>query len=48
VLKERDKVNALLKRNVLENISPWGVTVELLEMKDMEINAPESSKTTPN
>jgi regulator of protease activity HflC (stomatin/prohibitin superfamily) len=37
VLKERDKINALLKRNVLENTSPWGVTVELLEMKDVEI-----------
>src|SRR5580693_6116301 len=24
VLKERDKINALLKRNVLENTSPWG------------------------
>src|SRR3984885_1879629 len=37
VLKERDKINALLKRNVLENTSTWGVTVELLEMKDVEI-----------
>ncbi len=37
VLKERDKINALLKRNVLENTSAWGVTVELLEMKDVEI-----------
>jgi regulator of protease activity HflC (stomatin/prohibitin superfamily) len=37
VLKSRDKINAVLKRNVLENISPWGVTVELLEMKDVEI-----------
>jgi regulator of protease activity HflC (stomatin/prohibitin superfamily) len=37
VLKERDKINALLKRNVLDNTSAWGVTVELLEMKDVEI-----------
>ena len=37
VLKERDKINALLKRNVLENTGNWGVTVELLEMKDVEI-----------
>jgi hypothetical protein len=37
VLKERDKINALLKRNVLENTNAWGVTVELLEMKDVEI-----------
>jgi Aldo/keto reductase family/SPFH domain / Band 7 family len=37
VLKERDKINALLKRNVLENTSAWGVAVELLEMKDVLI-----------
>src|SRR5579863_9033220 len=36
VLKERDKINALLKRNVVESTIPWGVTVELLEMKDVE------------
>ena len=37
VLKERDKINALLKRNVFESTEGWGVTVELLEMKDVEI-----------
>ena len=37
VLKARDQINALLKRNVSENITPWGVAVELLEMKDVEI-----------
>ena len=37
ILKERDKINALLKRNVLENTSAWGVAVELLEMKDVEV-----------
>src|SRR6202142_3118646 len=37
VLKERDKINALLKRNVIEATTPWGVNVELLEMKDVEI-----------
>src|SRR5579862_8128759 len=37
VLKARDQINALLKRNVMENIAPWGVVVELLEMKDVEI-----------
>ena len=37
VLKERDKINALFKRNVLENTANWGVTVDLLEMKDVEI-----------
>jgi regulator of protease activity HflC (stomatin/prohibitin superfamily) len=37
VLKARDQINGILKRNVVENITPWGVTVELLEMKDVEI-----------
>src|SRR6202042_3189931 len=37
VLKERDKINALLKKNVTETTAPWGVAVELLEMKDVEI-----------
>jgi regulator of protease activity HflC (stomatin/prohibitin superfamily) len=37
VLRERDKINALLKKNVRENTTPWGVTFELLEMKDVEI-----------
>ena len=37
VLKERDKINALLKRTVYDTTTPWGVNVELLEMKDVEI-----------
>jgi regulator of protease activity HflC (stomatin/prohibitin superfamily) len=37
VLKERDKINALLHRNVAETTTPWGVSIELLEMKDVEI-----------
>jgi regulator of protease activity HflC (stomatin/prohibitin superfamily) len=37
VLKERDKINALLRSTVYETTTPWGVTVELLEMKDVEI-----------
>jgi len=37
VLKERDKINALLRRTVHETTAPWGVKVELLEMKDVEI-----------
>lgn len=37
VLKARDKINALLKKNVIEMTSAWGVAVELLEMKDVEI-----------
>ena len=30
-------MNAILSRNVIDNITPWGVAVELLEMKDVEI-----------
>ncbi len=37
VLKSRDSINAILKRNVGEITAPWGVEVELIEMKDVEI-----------
>lgn len=37
VLKSRDQINSILSRNVSENIASWGVAVELLEMKDVEI-----------
>lgn len=37
VLKERDKINTLLRKTVYDTTTPWGVTVELLEMKDVEI-----------
>jgi regulator of protease activity HflC (stomatin/prohibitin superfamily) len=37
VLKSRDQINSLVKRIVAENIGGWGVRVELLEMKDVEI-----------
>jgi regulator of protease activity HflC (stomatin/prohibitin superfamily) len=37
VLKARDKINALLRKNVIETTAPWGIAVELLEMKDVEI-----------
>ena len=37
VLKSRDQINSILRKNVSDNISSWGVTVELLEMKDVEI-----------
>jgi regulator of protease activity HflC (stomatin/prohibitin superfamily) len=37
VLKGRDQINALLRKNVIEATAPWGVAVELLEMKDVEI-----------
>jgi len=37
VLKERDKINTLLRTTVFETTTPWGIKVELLEMKDVEI-----------
>jgi len=37
VLKERDKINGLLKSSLNEVSSPWGINVELVEMKDVEI-----------
>src|SRR6202041_4213724 len=37
VLKERDKINMLLRSTVFDTTTPWGITVELLEMKDVEI-----------
>jgi regulator of protease activity HflC (stomatin/prohibitin superfamily) len=37
VIKARDKINTLLRGIVIENISAWGVSVDLLEMKDVEI-----------
>ena len=37
VLKERDKINAILKANLNELSAPWGTVVEIVEMKDVEI-----------
>jgi regulator of protease activity HflC (stomatin/prohibitin superfamily) len=37
VLKERDKINAALQAVVDEATEPWGVKVEMVEMKDVEI-----------
>jgi regulator of protease activity HflC (stomatin/prohibitin superfamily) len=37
VLRGRDKINALFRSNVVENVAPWGIAVDLLEMKDVEI-----------
>jgi regulator of protease activity HflC (stomatin/prohibitin superfamily) len=37
VLKERDKINGLLKSSLNELSAPWGTTVEIVEMKDVEI-----------
>ncbi len=37
VLKERDKINAALQEIVDKATEPWGVNVEMVEMKDVEI-----------
>jgi len=37
VLKEREKINKALRENVDRDTDPWGVTVEMVEMKDVEI-----------
>ena len=37
VLKERDKINDMLRNIVDHDTDPWGVKVEMVEMKDVEI-----------
>jgi regulator of protease activity HflC (stomatin/prohibitin superfamily) len=37
VLKERDKINDQLRAIVDKDTEPWGVIVEMVEMKDVEI-----------
>src|SRR5919202_805428 len=37
VLKERDRINEKLKQIVDQATDPWGVKVEMVEMKDVEI-----------
>jgi regulator of protease activity HflC (stomatin/prohibitin superfamily) len=37
VLKERDKINDMLRTIVDRDTDPWGVKVEMVEMKDVEI-----------
>ena len=37
VLKERDKINGILKQSLNELSTTWGVSIELVEMKDVEI-----------
>jgi regulator of protease activity HflC (stomatin/prohibitin superfamily) len=37
VLKERDKINDKLREIVDHDTDPWGVKVEMVEMKDVEI-----------
>jgi regulator of protease activity HflC (stomatin/prohibitin superfamily) len=39
VLKERDKINTALQTIVDQATEPWGVKVEMVEMKDVEIPA---------
>ncbi len=37
VLQERDKINVLLKESISSSTTPWGIEVERLEMKDVEL-----------
>ncbi|HLJ95612.1 MAG TPA: slipin family protein [Gemmataceae bacterium] len=37
VLKERDRINAQLRAIVDQATDPWGVQIEMVEMKDVEI-----------
>jgi regulator of protease activity HflC (stomatin/prohibitin superfamily) len=37
VLKERDKINGQLREIVDRDTDPWGIKVEMIEMKDVEI-----------
>lgn len=37
VLKERDKINSVLGRMVDTATDPWGIKIEMVEMKDVEI-----------
>jgi regulator of protease activity HflC (stomatin/prohibitin superfamily) len=39
VLRERDAINARLREVVDQAVAPWGMTVSLVEMKDVEIPA---------
>ncbi len=39
VLKERDAINGSIKKIVDELTAPWGLKVEIVEMKDVEIPA---------
>lgn len=37
VLQEREKINELLKQNVADQTTPWGIEIERFEMKDVEL-----------
>jgi len=39
VLRDRDKINEVVLQIVAEATDPWGITVEMVEMKDVEIPA---------
>lgn len=39
VLKEREQINARLQKIVDESTEPWGIKIEMVEMKDVEIPA---------
>src|SRR6202166_3525084 len=37
VLRERDKINGLLRDNIADSTTQWGMEVERFEMKDVEL-----------
>jgi len=37
VLQERDKINELLRKNIADSTTAWGVEIERFEMKDVEL-----------
>lgn len=37
VLKERDKINDMIEQMVDQSTAPWGVKIEMVEMRDVEI-----------
>lgn len=39
VLRDRDTINEVILQQVAEATDPWGITVEMVEMKDVEIPA---------
>lgn len=39
VLQARDKINDLLRQSVIPATAPWGIEIERLEMKDVELPA---------
>ena len=39
VLQARDRINELLRQSVIPATGPWGIEIERLEMKDVELPA---------